>query len=37
MLLQKGIQPKQIVIDAFTSQSNYEKHLKKEKTISQIL
>ncbi|HER2068814.1 TPA: ribonuclease HIII [Streptococcus pyogenes] len=32
LLLQKGIQPKQIVIDAFTSQSNYEKHLKKEKS-----
>ncbi|EGL48567.1 ribonuclease HII [Streptococcus dysgalactiae subsp. equisimilis SK1249] len=37
LLLQEGINPEKIVIDAFTSQSNYEKHLKKEKTISQIL
>lgn len=31
LLLQKGIQPEKIVIDAFTSQKNYEKYLKNER------
>ncbi|MGT2934502.1 ribonuclease HIII [Streptococcus castoreus] len=31
LLLNEGVKPKKIVIDAFTSQSNYEKHLQKEK------
>ena len=30
LLLQKGVQPKKIVIDAFTSTQNYEKYLKNE-------
>ena len=30
LLLQKGVQPEKIVIDAFTSAQNYEKYLKKE-------
>ncbi|MGG6831685.1 UNVERIFIED_CONTAM: ribonuclease HIII [Streptococcus canis] len=31
LLLQTGVSPEKIVIDAFTSQTNYEKHLQKEK------
>ncbi|KPJ22179.1 ribonuclease HIII [Streptococcus phocae] len=31
LLLNDGVKPDKIVIDAFTSQHNYEKHLKKEK------
>ncbi|MBP2620600.1 ribonuclease HIII [Streptococcus panodentis] len=31
LLLQKGLQPEKIVIDAFTSQQNYGKYLKQEK------
>ncbi|MGT2888097.1 ribonuclease HIII [Streptococcus didelphis] len=31
LLLQTGVEPEKIVIDAFTSQGNYEKHLIKEK------
>lgn len=31
LLLQKGINPEKIVIDAFTSQQNYNKYLKQEK------
>lgn len=31
LLLQDGVQPEKIVIDAFTSTSNYQKHLQKEK------
>ena len=31
LLLQKGVEPQKIVIDAFTSQRNYEKYLKAEK------
>ena len=30
LLLQKGVQPEKIVIDAFTSSQNYEKYLKNE-------
>lgn len=30
LLLQKGVQPEKIVIDAFTSSQNYQKYLKKE-------
>jgi len=30
LLLQKGVQPKKIVIDAFTSSQNYDKYLKNE-------
>ncbi|WP_105209309.1 ribonuclease HIII [Streptococcus suis] len=30
LLLQKGVQPEKIVIDAFTSSQNYKKYLKKE-------
>ena len=30
LLLQKGVEPKKIVIDAFTSTQNYEKYLKNE-------
>ena len=30
LLLQKGVQPEKIVIDAFTSAQNYEKYLKNE-------
>ncbi|MGQ7408892.1 ribonuclease HIII [Streptococcus suis] len=30
LLLQKGVQPEKIVIDAFTSSQNYHKYLKKE-------
>ncbi|MGG6797788.1 UNVERIFIED_CONTAM: ribonuclease HIII [Streptococcus canis] len=31
LLLQTGVSPEKIVIDAFTNQTNYEKHLQKEK------
>ncbi|MBJ8326261.1 ribonuclease HIII [Streptococcus pacificus] len=31
LLLQQGVSPKKIVIDAFTSQKNYESYVKKEK------
>ncbi|VEF94112.1 ribonuclease HIII [Streptococcus pseudoporcinus] len=31
LLLQSGVKPSKIVIDAFTSKQNYQKHLKKEK------
>lgn len=31
LLLQKGVQPEKIVIDAFTSSKNYDKYLAKEK------
>lgn len=31
LLLQKGVQPQKIIIDAFTSSLNYHKYLKKEK------
>ena len=30
LLLQKGVQPEKIVIDAFTSEKNYQKYLKQE-------
>lgn len=36
LLLQKGVQPEKIVIDAFTSAQNYDKYLKMKPIISQI-